>query len=94
MLAERTLKYKPVRITKTSDRGFHQYGTLAADSYGITFRVIESSSASGPHVWLFIVPTPDIQYGNCLHMNKKQATELIRRLQTWIDEIPDRWDNG
>lgn len=86
---------KHVRITKANDRGFHDYGKPMVDLYGIQAVVRESSLATEPAVWIFLEATPSAEAGNLkpeqLHLNEKGAKELIRRLQTWIDEIPKRW---
>jgi hypothetical protein len=84
-------KFKPVKVTKINDRGFHQYGTACEDTYGNTFRVVESSAATDPHVWLFIYPSVSMPEGDALHLSEKNVEELIRRLQTWVDEIPKKW---
>jgi hypothetical protein len=88
-----------IQITDTNDRGFHQYGEPLICTYGNTARVVESSAASGPHVWLFAETPPtsrlrrDLAPGECsLHLNEEQARGLIARLQAWVDEIPERWD--
>jgi hypothetical protein len=80
---------KSVKIYKTP-RGFHDYGKPIIDSYGTEIIVRESSSAEGPHVWILIHP-PEKHPTLNPHLNKRQSKELIRRLQTWIDEIPSRW---
>jgi len=85
-----------VRITETA-RGFHNYGRPVKCSYGCTATVRESSSAEGPHVWIFVDETTSLGLTKhdpgkaSLHLNEKQARALIDRLQTWVDEIPSRW---
>jgi len=85
-----------VRITKRNDRGFHQYGKDSTCTYGTTIRVYESSSAEGPHLWLELQNGDELMrkaitgYASA-HLNQQQAEYLIRRLQTWVDEIPKRW---
>lgn len=97
----RPAKLRKAAIFKRGDRGFHGYGKPFKDSYGGELAVYESSSAEGPHVWLKIdapwnktghlgAPMPD-HHSATAHLNAKQALELIRRLQTWMDEIPKRW---
>ena len=87
---------RKVRLFK-SNRGFYQYGALMQCTYGTTARVVESSSAEGPHLWLFMD-----EHGGTLtrhepgkasmHLNQWQARDLIRRLQTWLDQVPSRWN--
>jgi hypothetical protein len=80
---------KHVRIYKRGgDRGFHQYGKSIRDDYGSKVTVYESSAANSPHVWVKIADERDRAIA---HLTKREAEELIRRLQTWIDEIPSRW---
>lgn len=86
---------EPIKIT-SSERGFHDYGESVVDSYGTTFYVRESSSASGPHVWVFVEENLMIftraEAGKAsLHLDKDQAQALITRLQAWLNEIPERW---
>jgi hypothetical protein len=85
-----------VRIYKRGDRGFHGYGKPMRCEYRTEIEVYESSSASGPHVWLSLKVDPTVlrqqPSGEAVaHMNAKQARDLIARLQTFVDEIPKRW---
>ena len=88
-------KVKRCRITKT-ERGFHNYGRPVHCTYGTEVWVRESSSADGPHVWMFlkedrsVLPSTPPGEAAC-HLNASQAREVIRRLQTWLDVIPSRW---
>ncbi len=84
------------RIYKRGDRGFHGYGKPMRCTYRTEIEVYESSSASGPHVWLNVKCDPAVlskqEPGEgTAHLNEKQARALIDRLQTWVDEIPKRW---
>jgi hypothetical protein len=80
---------KHVRITKRSDRGFHQYGKPFRDSYDSEVEVYESSSAKAPHVWVAVRQTDGKEAH--MHLTEKQAFALVKRLRTWMDEIPRRW---
>lgn len=91
-----------VPILERGDRGFHGYGEPFTDSYGAEIEVYESSSAEAPHVWLNIVgPTGDGRSNASnppgtatAHLSEDEARALIARLQTWLDEIPTRWNRG
>lgn len=83
------------KIMKRSDRGFHSYGEPFRDTYGAELEVYESSSAEGPRVWLRIQgghANDRASDHHVAHLNKRQALALIDRLQTWIDDIPSRWN--
>lgn len=92
------MKPKHVRILKRGDRGFHGYGKPMTDSYGSVLEVYESSSAEGPHVWLSVDSSSwendqrAKRGSGTAHLNAAQARDLIARLQTWLDEIPKRWE--
>ena len=94
-----TTKARRVRIYKRGDRGFHGYGRPIKDSNGGTVNVYESSAASGPHVWLNIDASvwfhprrsESKPHDTSAHLNAAQARELIARLETWLEEIPERW---
>jgi hypothetical protein len=81
---------------KTDERGFITYDDII-DSYCARVRVKESSSAEGPHVWIFIeggiieVGSSEINDGSA-HLNIEQAKHVRDALSKWIDEIPSRWD--
>lgn len=76
-----------MRITKDC-RGFREYGTVTC-SYGTTLRVKESSSAEGPHVWLFVSSDPrrlrEPEGEASAHLTRRQAKALVARLQAWLD---------
>lgn len=87
-------KERRVRILNRGDRGFHGYGAPFKDSDGGEIEVYDSSAFGGPYVWLKIdssswnKPTPAAlaNYGVAhAHLNRKQAQDLIARLQTWLD---------
>lgn len=77
-----------------SDRGFLLYGgTPVNTSYGHPVRVQESSSASGPHCWLFIDEAPGTTKLSP-HLSLADAIEIRDRLTQFIDGTPDRWERG
>lgn len=86
-----------VRILKRNDRGFHAYGKRQECTRNTAIDVYESSAADGPHLWLslhedahvFTRPEPGQASA---HLSRPQAERLIARLQTWVDEIPGRWN--
>ena len=85
----------PVEVSQ-SGRGFNIYGPPSHCTYGTKIEVYESSSASGPHLWLNLTCDPDVLTKQpagegTAHLTPKQARELIARLQCWLDEIPTRW---
>lgn len=80
--------------TPSNDRGFLTYaGGPIETSYGHTIRVQESSSASGPHVWLFIGDSPQVP-GHDPHLNLEQAIALRAALDQFIQAVPERWNGG
>lgn len=89
-----------VPILTRGDRGLQAYGEPFRDAYGAELEVYESSSAESPHVWMKVVGATEpgqANHGNApgtafAHMNEEQARALVARLQTWLDEIPSRWD--
>lgn len=87
-----------VTIT-TTQRGFHRYGEPVICTYGTKVEVYESSSAEGPHVWLNLecdmenLRSQKAGEGTA-HLNEEQARAVIARLQTWLDEIPSRWNRA
>lgn len=87
-----------VPILERGDRGFHGYGEPMRCTYGTEIEVYESSSAEGPHVWLKLRCDPRVlsrqEAGEgTAHLNEAQARDLIARLETWLQEIPSRWEN-
>lgn len=66
--------------TKRTERGFAIYAEFA-DSYGSEIRVQESSSAEGPHVWIFCrnVSAPNMDP----HLTPAQA----RRVRDALDRF-------
>jgi len=52
-----------IEITRTP-RGFHRYGVPVTTDYGHTVDVRESSSALGPHVWLFAKGSTSVDPGS------------------------------
>lgn len=81
--------------TAYNDRGFYDYGGgPIPTSYGHTITVRESSSAEGPHVWLFIDTTGAVSKQGDPHLNLAQAITLREALSQFIDSIPERWSDG
>lgn len=80
-----------------SERGLYTYGADPLNcTYNTRIRVYESSSAEGPHVWLALNQDSE-RFKSAMageahaHLNEQQARELIARLQTFVDDIPNRW---
>lgn len=76
------------RVYKRGDRGFLSFGKPFNDNYGALIEVYESSSAEGNFVWLKIEGgNANLEYPGpiCAHLDRKQAKDLIDRLQTWIN---------
>jgi hypothetical protein len=81
-----------IEVITRNDRGFHQYGPAFNDTYESEVCVVESSSAAEPCVWVFCTASMHRGAGDTApHLNKEQAEHLIRCLQSWINEIPERW---
>lgn len=77
-----------------SDRGFLLYGGAPVNtSSGHPVRVQESSSANGPHVWLFIDEAPGMS-SRSPHLSLADAIEIRDRLTQFIDDTPERWTRG
>lgn len=74
-------------------RGFAIYLNIV-DTYGTKVRVQESSSAEGPHIWIFCDPMSEEQKGTSPHLNLEQAEAvrdaldraIARGKQLWGDE--------
>ena len=80
--------------TPSNDRGFLIYaGGPIPTTYGHQIRVQESSTADGPHVWLFISDSPQVE-GRDPHLDLEQAIALRAALDQFIESVPDRWENG
>lgn len=79
---------------ETNDRGFLTYagGPIATD-YGHTITVRESSSAEGPHLWLFIGESEQTEKGSP-HLSLAQAITLRAALDQFIESVPERWGGG
>ncbi|MET9517435.1 hypothetical protein [Streptomyces sp. NPDC002994] len=79
----------------TNDRGFLLYGGEPIQTdYGHTIRVTESSSADGPHVWLFVDESEVVPGPPNPHLNLEQAIRLREALDQFIEGVPDRWTDG
>lgn len=80
--------------TPSNDRGFLTYaGGPIRTSYGHEVRVQESSSAEGPHVWLFIGDSPTTS-SHHPHLDLEQAVALRAALDQFIEGVPERWSDG
>jgi hypothetical protein len=79
----------------TTGRGFEVYDEFT-DAYGARIRVVESSAARGPCVWVFTAggnaAAPDSVNDGSAHLTYPQAIRLRDALTTFIDEAPARWD--
>lgn len=70
-------------------RGFDRFDEFR-DTYGSRVRIVESSSAAGPHVWIFCDENPrDAEPSP--HLDVEQARRVIDALQAFVDEAPARW---
>lgn len=84
-----------------SDRGFGQFLRDLQTTYGHRVSVYESSSASGPHLWLDVsgsshlqgdpVPHAGIPFGvaegsTTAHMTVEQAAAVRDAIDEWISE--------
>ena len=80
--------------TPSNDRGFLTYagGPIPTD-HGHQIRVQESSVGDGPHVWLFISESPQVE-GRDPHLSLEQALVVRAALDQFIEGVPDRWENG
>jgi hypothetical protein len=80
----------PTPKRAVSSRGFIQYDELT-DSYGANCRVVESSAAAGPHVWIFVEDGAVKGNNGSAHLDVQQATRVRDALTAWLDEVPERW---
>lgn len=77
-----------------NDRGFLTYGGREIPTdYGHTVRVQESSAADGPHVWLFISDSLQVDKHNP-HLSLEQAIAVHAALGQFIEGVPERWGGG
>ncbi len=72
-------------------RGFAVY-TMFEDTYGNNVRVQESSSAEGPHIWIFCDPMNPDQKGVSPHLSLEQAEHLRDALGQAIERGKRIWD--
>lgn len=78
----------------SNDRGFLLYGGREIPTdYGHAVRVQESSSAEGPHVWLFIGDSPQVEKHHP-HLSLEQAIAVHAALGQFIESVPERWGDG
>lgn len=88
---------KPLQPTETSERGFLQ-GDRVRTAYGAEVRFVESSSAEGPHIWLFaeqpeLGPSPPYlePFDASCHMTLEQAKQIHDNLGGMIEAVAGRW---
>jgi hypothetical protein len=69
-------------------RGLVRYGPPLHCTYGTEITVQTSSAAMGRHAWLRLEQDAScLKSGNAsAHLNEQQVRELIRRLQTWLED--------
>lgn len=70
-----------VRRIPCGHRGQVRYGTAVVCSHGTRTRVVTSTAALAPHVWLFT----DGGQG-APHLNRAQAQALVDRLGAWLED--------
>lgn len=78
---------------KKTDRGFAIYSEFK-ESYGAQVRVIESSLATAPRVWIFCEkPNPNTHENEdqALHLSPNQARLLIGALNKWLEHVKESW---
>lgn len=70
---------------KRNERGFMVY-TQFRDSYQSEIRVQESSSAEGPHVWIFCNPSVPSRPGESMapHLTRAQAKRVRDALDRFL----------
>lgn len=74
-----------------TQRGFLIYGGGSfPTSYGHELRVQESSSANGPHVWIFIGESGTTKSMDP-HLSLEEAIDLRDRLNQFISMTTARW---
>lgn len=78
---------------EVSERGFIGYDKIMTD-YGHELRVQESSAANGPHLWLFIGPSDQMESRDAVHLNAHHVRRLRDALTSFLEEIPQRWEGG
>lgn len=76
---------------KFTQRGFAVYLELE-DTYGNNVRIQESSSAEGPHIWLFCDSMSEEQKGASPHLNLEQAEAVRDALDRAIARGRRLWD--
>lgn len=69
----------------TTPRGFHIYGPPIPLEHDGDIRIYESSNAMGPHVWMAL-------HTDTVELTPDSARAIVGALQTWLDEIPSRWE--
>lgn len=77
-----------------NDRNLGRYAKFT-DSYGAEVKVSQSSSAEGPHVWIFVkgggANDPNHHAhepgGAAAHLTQKQATLVRDALSEWLEDF-------
>ena len=83
---------KRVRLFSRPNSRYRNIGTPLIDNHKGVIEIWESASIINPAIWLNISAfdwLANKQRNISAHLNIKQAKELIRRLQTWV-EINDK----
>lgn len=100
MTKPKTKKPKKTVPPKKTERGFGIYDEFT-DSYGSTVKVQESSSAEGPHVWIFCQnekygrPDPtgvDRSKDFTPHLSYEQAKRVRDALNDFLLHARETWD--
>lgn len=81
---------------KKTDRGFRIFSEFK-DTYDAKVRVIESSLATAPRVWIFcdkpyLKPDGESEVEDSpLHLSPHQARLLISALNKWLEHVKESW---
>lgn len=88
-------KQKPTKRMRMvdNDRNLGRYA-LFTDTYGAEVKVSQSSSAEGPHVWIFVkgggANNPDhhlaVKGESAAHLSLEQATLVRDALSEWLQD--------
>lgn len=94
----RRLDLRHIRVIDLGGgRGLNMYGSPVATTYGHLIEVQDSSSAEGPHCWMWVYPgeygTRDdsVTGARGVHLSLDEAVEIRDRLDRFILEAPKRW---
>ena len=70
-----------------NDRNLGRYARFK-DTYGAEVKVSQSSSAEGPHVWIFIKGGGANEGKDAAaHLSVEQAKEVIGALTEWVEDF-------